>query len=173
MRAVVGVLWAGLVLAGCGSPEAARPSGEAIPARAPGLWRETVTTDGTTQVQRFCLDRAAARRLNLVGDELAPFACDVDRQWRTGDGWGYEYRCDMSSYGRQHHRGAARGDLATWFSLQETAVVEDAEFPKANGRHETTIEARHEGPCPAGMRGGDVLLDNGERFNVLNTRPMR
>jgi hypothetical protein len=169
------VLALGATLAGCERPaatEAPHPS-EIMPNRAPGLWREVVTADGSTQTMRICLDEAAARRLNLLGDELGRFECVANRSWKDGDGWSFEHQCNMLAYGRQEASGHVTGDLSKRFVMTATSRVEGSAYEKANGRHQTRIEAVLEGPCPAGWRPGEVQLETGERFTVLNTRPMR
>ncbi|MCR5874750.1 hypothetical protein LRS10_11585 [Phenylobacterium sp. J426] len=176
---MTGLALAGGLAAGLNGCQERRPAGETpapgeiMPNRAPGLWREAVTADGSAQTRRICLDAAAARRLNLMGDELARFRCVANRTWRDGDGWSFEHQCDLLSDGRQEVTGHVTGDLARRWAMTATSIVEGAAFAQANGRHQTRIEAELEGPCPDGWRPGEVRLENGERFSLLNTRPMR
>jgi hypothetical protein len=36
-----------------------------------------------------------------------------------------------------------------------------------NGTHDMTLEASWQGPCPAGMQPGDMLLPGGMKNNML------
>lgn len=174
MRRQAGLVLGVLLLAGCQREAAQAPApGEVMPTRRAGLWREVVTVDGGVQRMRICLDEAAARRLNLLGDELGQYDCVANRTWREGDHWAFEHSCNMLSDGLQEVSGRVRGDLQARFSLTATSEIQRSQFPKANGTHQTTIEGTYEGPCPAGWRPGEVELENGERFSVLNTRPVR
>ncbi|MGA0607596.1 DUF3617 domain-containing protein [Phenylobacterium sp. VNQ135] len=174
MRWQAGLVLCGLLLAGCQREAAQTPApDEIMPMRAAGLWRQTVTADGTTKTMRICLDDQAARRLNLLGDELARFECPANRSWRDGDGWSFEHQCNMLSMGRQEVTGHVTGDLKRRFVMTATSLIAGSEFAKANGRHQTRIEGVLEGPCPAGWRPGEVELGDGARFNVLNSRPVR
>jgi len=174
MRAQLGLaMGVLLLLAGCQDRTPKPAPGEIMPTRQAGLWRETVTADGTVQKMRICLDGAAARRLTLLGDELGQYQCVANRTWREGDHWAFEHSCNMLENGLQDVTGRVRGDIVRRFSLTATSIVERSQYPSANGTHRTTIEGAYEGPCPAGWAPGEVRIDGGERFNILNTRPVR
>ncbi len=160
-----------VLLAGC---QGGGKADHELPDRAPGLWRETVSGDGGGQTRRICLDAAAARRLNLLGEELGRFDCGTDRSWREAeDAWGFEYRCDVTDHGRQTARGQVRGDMATGFTLTARSTIEGSPYPQADGARQTTIAAVREGPCPAGWRPGEVRLEDGKRLYVLNSRAVQ
>jgi hypothetical protein len=39
-------------------------------------------------------------------------------------------------------------------------------MPQANGTHKIAVEATWEGPCPGGMKPGDMEMPGGMRINV-------
>jgi hypothetical protein len=38
-----------------------------------------------------------------------------------------------------------------------------------NGRHQIVITATWLGPCKAGQRGGDMIMSNGMKINMMDT----
>jgi hypothetical protein len=154
-----------------GAPPASHAAAPtAAPERTPGLWEQKVSAAGRTQVTRICLDRAAERRFTWWGQHAGQSACaHTQLTPRAGGGWDFASTCDMGRGGRISTRGTVTGDFAKRYQVTAKSTVSDAAAPEMNGAHELTVEASWQGPCPAGMRPGDMLLPGGMKINMMQT----
>jgi len=148
------------------APSAVTPA--ALPARAPGLWAQTVSSRGRSQTTRICLDKATEARFTWWGQHAGPGACSHAQVTpRTGGGWTFASSCDLGENGRTETRGEVTGDFAKAYRVSARSTISGARAPEMNGTHAMTLEASWKGPCPAGMRPGDMLLPGGTKINVL------
>jgi len=139
-----------------------------IPARTPGLWEQKVSSRGATQASRICLDKATEARFTWWGQHAGQGACSHARvSPRAGGGWTFASSCDMGEYGRTETRGEVTGDFAKAYKVSAQSIVSGARAADMNGTHAMTLEASWRGPCPAGMRPGDILLPGGMKINVM------
>lgn len=146
--------------------EAAAPA--ALPARTPGLWEQRVSAEGRTQVSRICLDKSVERRFTWWGQHAGRGACGPAKVTpHPGGGWDFASACDMGRGGRTATHGTVTGDLGRNYRLTATSSVTGAAGPELNGVHEVALEAAWQGPCPAGMQPGDMLLPGGMRINLM------
>lgn len=145
----------------------------ALPARAPGLWEQTVSSRGMTQTSRICLDKATEARFTWWGQHAGQGACSQTRITpRAGGGWSFSSSCDMGENGKTETRGEVTGDMARAYKVSAQSTILGARAPEMNGTHAMTLEARWKGPCPAGMAPGDMVLPGGMKINLLKM-PMR
>jgi hypothetical protein len=148
------------------APAAATPV--AMPARAPGLWEQKVSSRGMTQASRICLDKATEARFTWWGQHAGQGACSHTRTTpRVGGGWTFASSCDMGENGKTETRGEVSGDFAKAYKVSARSTISGARAPEMNGTHAMTLEARWQGPCPAGMQPGDVVLPGGMKINML------
>lgn len=139
----------------------------AMPARTPGLWEQKVSAEGRTQVSRICLDKAVEQRFTWWGQHASQGACGQAKVTpRPGGGWNFASSCDMGRAGKTSTEGAVTGDFAKSYRLTAKSTVSGAASPDMNGAHEMTLEATWQGPCPAGMQPGDMLLPGGMKINM-------
>jgi hypothetical protein len=185
MRKSLVLAAAGLVaLAGCQKKPAQAPNPPAAPSappaaaasappaaigvRKPGLWEQKITSHGKTQVSRLCLDKAVAERFTWWGQHASQSACRQNTvSPRPGGGWEFSSTCDMGDGGQTSTKGSVTGDFATAYKLTAQSTVTGARAPQMNGTHEMSLEATWQGPCPAGMQPGDMLLPGGMKINML------
>jgi len=176
-----------LTLAGCGKsgekapPAAADGSGAATPvAAAPaagpatpphrkaGLWEQTVSTAGMTQTSRLCLDDKTEAELAWWGGQAGKSACEQTSITPAPGGWSFSSVCSMGSGGTVTSQGTATGDFGSHYVVEATSSTTGAGAPQMNGEHKMKIEASWKGPCPDGMRPGDMELPNGMKINMLD-----
>ena len=183
MRRVLVLAAALLALTACnrkpaGGPKppaspAAPPASRAVtpaaaPERAPGLWEQKVSAAGRSQVSRICLDKAVERRFTWWGQHAGQGACAQPKVTpRAGGGWDFASSCDMGEGGKTSTQGTVTGDFARRYRLTARSTVSGAVSSEMNGTHELTLEASWQGPCPAGMRPGDMILPGGMKINML------
>jgi len=155
-------------LSSCGKP--ASPAGStAVPARKPGLWEQSLIRDGRPGRLgglKVCLDAAADAKLGVFGRRFAKGDC---RRSVTRDATGayhFSSRCSMSDGAVVSTRGIATGDFQSGYDVHSNIEISGATIGVMNGEHDVTLTGRYRGPCPAGMKPGDVNLGSGLKITI-------
>ena len=178
-----------LALTACGDRETADKAGDAPSAAAPaapgvapampklraGLWRVTTAGDGPQGVSRMCLDDAVQARMNVVGAQAAGGNCGQTRMTpNPGGGWRYRSVCDYSASGggTSVSEGVMTGYLRTAYSSRTTVTTTGAAVAHMNRAMTITGEGVYEGPCPADMKPGDMVIPGGMTFNMVEMADM-
>jgi hypothetical protein len=141
------------------------------PSRKAGLWAQTISTAGMTQTMKMCLDEAVEQKMKWWGSQAQNGKADCEQQSITahaGGGWDFHSVCKMGESGTVTSDGSATGDFNAHYKVEMNSVTSGSPMAQANGPHKTTIEATWTGPCPAGMRGGDMQMANGMTINVVD-----
>lgn len=140
----------------------------AMPERTPGLWAQKVSTAGIAQATQVCLDKAVEQRFTWWGQHAGQGACSrTSITARPGGGWNFASTCDMGADGRTSTKGEVTGDFARSYRVTAQSTISGAQAPQMNGTHAMTLEASWKGPCPAGMKPGDMLLPGGMKINMM------
>lgn len=144
------------------------------PKRKPGLWAQTVSTRGMTQTSKICLDAATDAKLSAWGQAVGKGACSKNAFAAVPGGWSFASQCDMGQMGKVATAGMASGDFNSRYVVKAKTVTTGASMPQANGTHEMELTATWEGPCPAGMRPGDMAMSmpgmpKGMTMNIEDT----
>jgi hypothetical protein len=182
MRVFVVLGVGALVLAACQKKEeTAAATGQAAPAaakapaapvgppkRKPGLWVQTVSSQGTSQTSRICLDAATEAKMSVWGQQMGEGMCSKNVITPTAGGWTFESVCSMGGAGAISTSGKATGDFNSKYVLKAVSTTTGSSMAQANGTHEMEVTGAWEGPCPAGMRPGDMTLPGGMTINVAN-----
>ena len=161
-----------LALAACGKKtETAAATGEAKPAaaaapaamtgppqRKAGLWTQTIATAGMNQTMKMCLDADTDAKMTVWGQAMGKNACSKNSFGPVPGGWKFDSVCDMGSGGVITSTGTATGDFNSAYTVKVSSTTTGATMAQANGNHEMTLTAKWEGPCPAGLKGGDVQI---------------
>jgi hypothetical protein len=189
MKRVLVMSLALVALAGCGKKEVgkapaanaqtsddhasgavpAAPSPTAPPPRKPGLWRQTVSSDKTSQTTRICLDASVDKVMNWWGAQADKSACSENTITpRAGGGWDFRAVCETGPGGRTVSTGQASGDFGSRYTVDMTSVTTGAPAPLANGTRKIKIDAAWQGPCPPDMKPGDMALPGGMKINLLS-----
>jgi len=139
------------------------------PSRKAGLWEQTVQSDKMTQTTSMCLDDAFSKKMTVWGQDSGKQACEKSVVApRLGGGWTFSSVCDMGPSGKISSEGVAIGDFASHIVVDITSSTTGSSMPQANGEHKMRMEATWKGPCPAGMRAGDVTLPGGMTINMAD-----
>ena len=163
------------LLGGCENrPPVTRPIA-ALPASRAGLWRESTLRDGRELglmgEMSACLDADPGARLSTLVGHAGRSRCQNLSVTRDGDG-GYHFSsaCDLGLGGRVVTQGELTGDLSSRYRVTSRTDASGAILASMNGHHEIDLEANYLGPCPAGMKPGDVVIANGMKMNVDHLR---
>ena len=139
------------------------------PKRKAGLWEQRVSNGDFVQVTRVCLDPVTETRLSWWGAQATQDICEKNIVSRLTDGgWRFSSVCDMGTGGRTTTSGVARGDFDAHYQIQAESSTVGAAAPHMNGTRKMVIDAAWQGPCPAGMRPGDMSLPGGVKINLLD-----
>ena len=167
--AVLGVSF--LALAACSKTEekaasadgagaaASAPAGPiTMPQRKPGLWAHTINAEGMTQTMKICLDADTDAKMNIAGQAVSKEMCAKNLITRTPTGYAFESECDMGNMGRSSSKGTVTGDFSSAYTVQVSSTTTGSSYPQANKTSIMTMNAKWEGACPAGMKGGDARV---------------
>lgn len=150
--------------------EAPKTAAPATPKLKAGLWRVTNAGDGAPQgVSRMCLDDAVQARMSVFGAQAAGACQPTETTANPGGGWRYRTVCDQSALGggTSVAEGVMTGDLATAYASRTTVTTTGAQVAHMNGVVTITGEGAYEGPCPADMKPGDMVIPGGMKFNMV------
>ncbi|MBS0361319.1 MAG: hypothetical protein JSR98_08055 [Proteobacteria bacterium] len=150
----------------------AAPSGPVnFPNRKAGLWEQTISSDRMHQTMRMCLDEATDAKMKVWGSEMRRGKSDCAEQKITqhlGGGYDFHAVCNMGESGTITSDGQATGDFNSHYVVDVTSTTSGSPMAQANGVHKMKMEATWKGPCPADMKGGDMELPGGMKFNVVD-----
>jgi hypothetical protein len=174
---VMGVSTMSIAALLCGCDNTVQPPRPvaALPAPKAGLWRESTLRDGhelgLVGEMRACLDADARARLSTLGGRSEKSRCQnlsVTRE--TEGGYQFSSACDLGLAGHVVTQGELTGDLSSRYRVTSRTDTTGALLASMNGHHKIDLEANYLGPCPAGMRTGDVVIANGMKVNMNHLR---
>ncbi|WP_310538771.1 DUF3617 family protein [Phenylobacterium sp.] len=154
--------------AAVGEAPAASATASAVspPKRKPGLWAQTISTNGMTQTMKLCLDEATEAKMTVWGQQAGKDICAKNTVTPAPGGWTFVSECDMGQAGKVATTGKATGDFNSKYVIKATSVTTGSTMAQANGTHEMEMTGTWEGACPANMKPGDMTLPNGMTMNI-------
>ena len=137
----------------------------ALPILRSGLWEVTQNDDAGTRTSQVCLDTAIQSEANIFGSQLhAPFCPSGSTVNRQGaDRWTYSSRCPLPMNSSVTVSGEIRSDRNRRYSHKLTLL---SITPVGRETTTSTEEGRYLGRCPAGVSGGDILVDGSKMMNI-------
>ncbi len=163
------------LLGACGDRVQSVQPAAVLPAPKAGLWRESLLRDGRglglIGEMRACLDSDARARLSAMGGQAGKSMCRSLAVSRDIDG-GYHFSsaCNLGPGGRVVTQGELTGNLARRYRVRSRTDTSGAVLASMNGQHTIDLEASYLGPCPAGMKPGEVVIANGMKVNMDHLR---
>jgi hypothetical protein len=157
--------------ASSGAPSSAgpTPASGTMPHRKPGLWEQTMSHDGKTNIVgkiSMCLDATTDAQMSMFGERFRA-AGDCQKSVNRGlDGsYAFTSTCKMGQAGTITSKGTVSGDFQSSYKVHSESDTSGAAFAAMNGHHVTEIDATWAGPCPAGVSPGDMTV-NGMTMNI-------
>ncbi len=145
-----------------------------MPKMKPGLWETTSTTGGQkgapahTSKTSMCINEAVQKDMMEFGKSMGA-QCSKNTTRRDGNKYIGEAECNFGG-------STMKSQSTTTFTGDSSYRVESrATFsPPMGGMSEssTTQEAKHAGPCPAGMKPGDMTMPGGRTMNISDMKAM-
>ena len=178
-----GLATAALAVAGCEKTQPAQlaknsagPSltAGALPRPRAGLWRQTMSRDARATLgvntMQICLDAGTDGRASWLGEHAADNLCKSAIGRNSGGAYEVSSSCRLGKGGVIASKVTAQGDFNAAFSVHVDSEVSGAAYGPMNGHHTTDIQSQYLGPCPIGMKPGDVVLANGFKINMDKLR---
>ncbi|MBX3484973.1 DUF3617 family protein [Phenylobacterium sp.] len=153
---------------------AAAPAGPVTPPkRKPGLWLQKVSSAGTTQETKLCLDEATEAKMTVWGQAVGQEICSRNTITPAVGGWKIDSECDFGDAGKNVSTGMISGDFNTRYTLKMTTTTTGAKMAQVNGAHEMEMSGEWQGACPADMKPGDMMLPGGMKMNINQIAAMQ
>lgn len=161
-----------LALAACSKKDEAAKTGDAAPAvatapagpmampsRKAGLWSQTISTGGMDQTMKICFDADTDKKMAVWGQAMGDDnPCSKNSVVPIPGGFKVDSVCDMGPSGTITSTSTVSGDFNSAYKVKVASTTTGATIPQANGSHAVDITAKWEGPCPTGMKGGDLQI---------------
>jgi hypothetical protein len=158
-----------VVVLASGGVLAATPS---LPSHKPGLWQQTMTQDGKTNPMassQICYDAPSEAKMTAMGDQISNKNCPSRQVVHNPDGsWSMSGTCSFQEGWNTTSRATLVGDFNSKITTTVDATTTGAPAPAMNGQHHTVMVQTWLGPCKPGQKGGDVIMSNGMKMNVLD-----
>jgi hypothetical protein len=144
-----------------------------MPTRKPGLWEQAVDVGGVKHTISMCVDEASEAKVKWWSTERSAGSsdCSEQRVTPTAGGWSFHSVCQHGDGGTVTADGVATGEFGTHLKIDVTSVTTGASMPQANGTHKVSMESTWKGPCPTGMKGGDIAMADGMRVSTVGGAP--
>jgi hypothetical protein len=154
--------------AGQGKSVAATAPGGAMtpPKRKSGLWAIDTAAMGRNQTIRTCVDQTSDAEMAAWGRTGEESCAQAKVKPIAADSWEFESTCTIpGGGGTVTSHGTATGDFSSKYVVKVRSTTTGSSMPQANGEHEIQMTATWEGPCPADMKPGDMLLPGGVKIS--------
>jgi hypothetical protein len=148
---------------------AAPPS---LPLHKPGLWQQTVTEDGKsnpTASSQICYDAASEAKMVALGDQFSHKNCQSLQIAHNPDGsWSLSGTCTFQAGWKTTSHALLIGDFDRRITSTIDARTTGAPAPGMNGAHHTVLVQTRLGRCKPGQKGGDIVMRDGTKMNILD-----
>ena len=147
-----------------------------MPHRKPGLWRQVMTMDGASPSgpgMQLCIDEASEAKMSAFAQRMPGAGhCPPAQFTRNLDGTvSFSESCDTGANGKTSTTGVIKGDFNSGYTETMDTQYSGSPVAQLNGAHKMIITATWLGPCAPGQKGGDLILANGMKRNMLDSQP--
>ena len=157
MRASNFVAVAGLAVIAAGFAFADTP----VPHQKPGLWETSMTMRGHPMTTQSCVTEESQAKMSVFSSQSRQKNCSSSSVTHNVDGsWTSTSTCKFGQGAVRKTHAHITGDLNSKFTI---AIAADGSTTP-----ETTMTMTWMGACKPGMKGGDVMMSNGMKMNVLD-----
>ncbi len=165
MRNSAIALFTGILLSAATAASAGMP---AFPHQKPGLWQQTISMGGKDIVDQVCLDAASEAKLSALGAQAANTLCKSKTVTHNPDGsWTSDSTCQYRPGWTTISHMVVTGDFDSKYRAVIDSTTTGAPVASMNGAHQSIVASSRLGACKPGQKGGDVIMSNGMKVNVL------
>lgn len=136
--------------------------GDTLPKRKAGLWEVSVTPSHAPRphVSKQCVDEATDAKLqSMMQHGPAKESCSKNEFTKTATGFESHAECNVGP-GKMTSVGTFSGDFDTSYTGEVVMTFDPPMF--GDGRSTLSISAKWIGPCPADMKPGEIVTENGK-----------
>ena len=153
---------------------ATAPGPMAMPSRKAGLWSQTISTAGVNQTMKICFDADTDKKMTVWGQAMNDASqCSKNSVTPIAGGFKVESVCNMGEAGTIASTATVSGDFNAAYTVKVASTTTGAAMAQANGARAVDITAKWEGPCPAGMKGGDMQMAGMPAGMTMNLEEMQ
>ena len=132
-----------------------------VPHEKPGLWASSLMMAGHPFTTQSCVTEASEAKMSVFSSQSRQRNCSSGTVTHNMDGsWSSASTCKFGSGAARTTHAHVTGDFNSKFTIVVTA--------DGSNTPETTMTMTWMGACKPGMQGGDVIMSNGMKMNVLN-----
>jgi hypothetical protein len=126
-----------------------------------GLWESSMTMMGRPYTTQSCVSEESQAKMSMFSSQMRQRNCSSSAITHNMDGsWSSTSTCKFGPGAVRTTHAHITGD----FNAKYTMEI----FAGDSNRPETTMTMTWMGPCKPGMKGGDVIMANGMKMNVLD-----
>jgi hypothetical protein len=132
-----------------------------VPHQRAGLWETSMTMMGRPFLTQSCIDAASEEKMSVFSSQLRHRNCKSGAVTHNADGsWTAVSVCEFTPGNVSTTRAIITGDFNS-----RIAMAMHTDRP---GMPDMQMTMTWQGPCKPGMRGGDVIMGNGMKMNMLD-----
>lgn len=136
-------------------------AGSPVPHQKDGLWESSATMMGRTFATQSCVTEESQAKMSAFSSQMRQRNCSASSITHNLDGsWSSTSTCKFGPGMVRTTHAHITGDLNGKYVVTI--------FADGSNRPETSMTMTWLGPCKPGMRGGDVIMANGMKMNVLD-----
>jgi len=132
--------------------------------RKPGLWEISASADGHAMpmAMKQCADEDSDAQMMQIA-QVRSDSCKVSGFTKTASGYEFSSECEVNG-SKMTSSGVFTGDFQSKYKGEIVTKISPPIFGKESSN--TILEAKWIGPCPEGMKAGDMEMENGMRINL-------
>ena len=148
-----------------------------LPARKAGLWEIKMTFESRNlppQVVQQCIDAATDKMMNSIGGEMRQGMCSKQDMQKVGNTLVVDSVCQIGGMTMTSH-GVVSGDFDSSYTVKVSSTrTGGPAIPggPADGKSNTTIEAKWLSACKPDQKPGDMIMADGRKINIVDMQNM-
>jgi hypothetical protein len=132
-----------------------------VPHQKDGLWESSMTLGGKPFTTQSCVTEESQAKMSVFSSQMRQKNCSSSSVTHNMDGsWTSTSVCKFGPGASRTTHAHVIGDFNSKVTIEVTS--------DGSSKPETTMTMAWTGPCKPGMRGGDVMMSNGMKMNVLD-----
>ena len=148
-----------------------------LPARKAGLWEVKMAFEGRNlppQVVQQCIDAASDKMMSAFGGNLRQDMCSKQDVQKVGNTLVVDSVCQIGGMTMTSH-GVVSGDFNSSYTVKVSSTRTGGPAisgAPADGKSNTTIEAKWLSACKPDQKPGDMIMADGRKINIVDMQNM-
>ena len=148
-----------------------------LSARKAGLWEVKMAFEGSNlppRVMQQCIDAATHKMMSALGTNLRQDMCSKQDVQKVGNTLVVDSVCQIGGMTMTSH-GVVSGDFDSSYTVKVSSTrTGGPAIPgaPADGKSNTTIEAKWLSACKPDQKPGDMIMADGRKINIVDMQNM-